>query len=404
MRDLLIRRRNLLIRKQEEELNIRAVCFKADGEQTVTIKQVNVRNKVFQYSYDGVTWESWDLTPLPFGGSTKVYVRGYNKTLSFDSSQYEYFSFSTDAYVYVSGIVESLLDGDNEVLAYGTQGILRQLFYNQTALRSAENLRFEAQSTATDIVSVYALMFDGCTNLLYAPKVLPANDFKGSYNYQYMFRGCKSLITAPELPATTLGSECYQYMFYGCTSLVNAPELPATTLTLKCYQYMFYGCTSLVNAPELPATTLSQYCYQYMFQGCTSLLTAPKIMAMTTAYGSQKGMFKNCTGLINAPELPATNLSTGCYVEMFRGCTSLVNTPELPATTLISYCYQHMFRNCKSIKSIKCRAKVKADGATEGWLDYVESPSGTFYGYSEYGWPSGASGIPTTWTFEELTD
>ena len=378
MSELLFRRRNLLLRKQEE-LNIRAVCFEADGEQTVTIKQVNISSaKVFQYSYDGVTWESWDLTPLPFGGSTKVYVRGYNKSLSYSNTIYEYFSFSTDAFVYVSGIVESLLDGDNEVLTLSTQGILRQLFYRQTALRSAENLRFEAQSTADGIVSVYALMFDGCTNLLHAPKVLPANDFKGAYNYQYMFRDCKSLITAPELPATVLGSECYQYMFYGCTSLVNAPELPATTLTEKCYQYMFYGCTSL--------------------------LTAPKIMAMTTAPGSQKGMFKNCTSLVNAPELPATNLGIGCYVEMFDGCTSLVNAPELPATTLSQYCYQYMFRSCKNIKSIKCRAKVKATGATNNWLDYAESPSGTFYGHSEYGWATGASGIPSGWEFVELTD
>ena len=300
MSDLLIRRRNLLIRKQEEELNIRAVCFRADGEQTVTIKQVNITTaKVFQYSYDGVTWESWNLTPLPFGGPTKVYVRGYNKLLSYDNNSYEYFSFSTDAYVYVSGIVESLLDGDNEVLTYGTQGILRQLFYKQTALRSAENLRFEAQSTPENIVSVYALMFDGCTNLLYAPKVLPANDFKGSYNYQYMFRNCTSLITAPELPATRLGSECYQYMFYGCTSLVNAPELPATNLSEYCYQYMFYACTSL--------------------------------------------------------------------------------------------------------KTIRCRAKVKANDATLNWLNGVKT-EGTFYGHSEYGWSSDANGIPTTWTFEELTD
>ena len=300
MRDLLIRRRNLLMRKQEEEMNIRAVCFNADGEQTVTIKQVNISSaKVFQYSYDGVTWESWDLTPLPFGGPTKVYVRGYNKTLSYDNTTYEYFSFSTNAYVYVSGIVESLLDGDNEVLTLGTQGILRQLFYHQTALRSAENLRFEAQSTASGIYSVYALMFQGCTNLLYAPKVLPAQNFLGQY--------------------------CYQYMFDGCTSLITAPELPATALADQCYQYMFQGCTSLVNAPELPATTLSNYCYQYMFQGCTSL------------------------------------------------------------------------------KTIRCRAKVKATKSTLNWMKDA-SASGTFYGYSEYGYSSGISGIPTTWAFEELTD
>ena len=304
MSDLLIRRRNLLMRKQEEDLNIRAVCFKADGEQTVELVKHNyTSSKVFQYSYDGVTWESWDMSPLPFGGKTKVYVRGYNKTLGWDLSTYTNFVFGTDAYVNVSGVVESLLDGDNEVLELGTQGvqqgILRQLFYQQTALRSAKNLRFEAQSTAANVVSVYALMFDGCSNLLYAPKVLPANDFKGSYNYQYMFRDCKSLITAPELPATTLGPKCYQYMFYGCTSLVNAPELPATTLAPGCYQYMFYGCTSL--------------------------------------------------------------------------------------------------------KTVRCKAKVKAADSTDHWLWYVAA-SGTFYGYSEYDWSSEASGIPKTWTFEELTD
>lgn len=272
MRDLLIRRRNLLIRKQEEEMNIRAVCFKADGEQTVALVKHNyTSSKVFQYSYDGKTWESWDMSPLPFGGQTKVYVRGYNKTLGWDLSTYTNFVFGTDAYVYVSGIVESLLDGDNEVLALGKQGILRQLFYHQTALRSAENLRFEAQSI--NEVSVYALMFDGCINLLYAPKVLPAQNLNGNY----------------------------------------------------CYQYMFDGCTSLITAPELPATALADGCYQYMFKGCSSL------------------------------------------------------------------------------KTIRCRAKVKAFNATNMWLDGVTT-SGTFYGYSEYGWSSGTSGIPTTWTFEELTD
>ena len=272
MRDLLIRRRNLLIRKQEEEMNIRAVCFKADGEQTVTIVKVGItKAKVFEYSYDGVTWESWDLTPLPFGGPTKVYVRGYNNALSYSNTIYEYFSFSTDAYVYVSGIVESLLDGDNEVLALDRQGILRQLFYKQTALRSAENLRFEAQSINNN--SVYALMFDGCINLLYAPKVLPAQNLRGNYCYQYMFRDCKSL----------------------------------------------------------------------------------------------------------------------------------VNAPKLPAIELAAYSYYSMFQNCTSLKSIRCRAKVKADNATLRWL-YNVAASGTCYGYSEYGWSSGASGIPSDWEFIELTD
>ena len=356
MRDLLIRRRNLLIRKQEEEMNIRAVCFKADGEQTVAITKVGSAPQItMQYSYDGVAWEAWDLTPLPFGGSTKVYGRGMgNTTFGKDSSNYNKITFGTDSYVYVSGIAEALLDGENEVLTYKGSGTLRNLFYNQPALRSAENLKFEATTVPSVYQTCYAYTFAGCTNLLYAPKALSIEAFGNGNGY-----------------------DC---------------------------AYMFQGCTSLLTAPTLPATTLSQYCYQYMFQGCTSLLTAPKIMAMTTSTGSQKGMFKNCTSLVNAPELPATNLGVGSYLEMFDGCTSLVNAPELPATTLKDYCYQYMFRSCKSIKSIKCRAKVKAKSPTNKWLDYADSPSGTFYGHSEYGWSSGASGIPSGWEFVELTD
>ena len=275
MSELLLRRRNLLIRKQEEGLNIRAVCFRADGEQTVAITKVGSAPTItMQYSYDGVNWDAWDLTPLPFGGSTKVYVRGVNNArFGTDSSNYNKITFSTDAFVYVSGIVEALLNGENEVLAYNISGILRNLFYQQTALRSVENLRFEAISTSYNGKTVYVYMFYGCTNLLYAPKVLSITTFKGGYEYAYMFKDCKSLVKAPELPSTNL-----------------------------------YG-----------------FVYQNMFQGCTSL------------------------------------------------------------------------------KSIRCKAKVTAKNATLDWLNGVKT-SGTLYGHSEYGWTSGASGIPSGWEFIELTD
>lgn len=299
MKDILLRRRNLLICRQEK--NIRAVCFEADGEQTVAITKVGSAPAItMQYSYNGSLWRDWDLSALPFGGYTKVYVRGVgNARFGIDASNYNRISFGTDAFVYVSGIAESLLDGENEVLVYEIPGILRNLFYQQTALRSAENLHFEAIRTGYSGIAVYAYMFCGCTNLLYAPKALSITKFSGSY-------------------------EC-AFMFQDCISLVNAPELPATSLYGYVYRYMFQGCTSLVNAPELPATTLSNYCYQNMFYGCTSL------------------------------------------------------------------------------KTIRCKAKVTATGATQAWLNGVTT-SGAFYGYSEYGWASGASGIPTTWTFEELTD
>ena len=327
MSDLLIRRRNLLIRKQEEELNIRAVCFKADGEQTVAITKVGSAPTItMQYSYDGMNWDAWDLTPLPFGGSTKVYVRGVNNT-KFGSGirNYQYFTFGTEAYVYVSGIVESLLDGENEVTTLTAGYVFINLFVGQGALRSAKDLKFEMADNLNGGAGVYMSMFQNCSNLLYAPLELPAKSLGSDSCYQEMFRGCTRLLTAPVLPATTLSNQCYRHMFNNCKSLVNAHELPATTLTNNCYYFMFFGCTSLVNAPKLPATELAASCYYNMFYGCTSL------------------------------------------------------------------------------KTIRCHAKVTANNATVNWLNGVKT-SGIFYGYSEYGWSSGVSGIPTTWTFEELTD
>lgn len=391
-----------MLRKQEEEMNIRAVCFEADGEQTVTIVKVGITaDKVFEYSYNGVTWESWDLTPLPFGGPTKVYVRGYNNALSYSNTIYEYFSFSTDAFVYVSGIVESLLDGDNEVLTLSARGDLRQLFYQQTALRSAEDLRFEAQNASH---TAYALMFRDCTNLIYAPKKISATILSGTACCGYMFYGCTSLLTAPELPATTVGDYCYQNMFQGCTSLVNAPKLNAASLPAYCCDHMFYKCTSLVTAPELPAEAVGESCYRAMFQGCTSLVTAPELPATKLGYSPYRDMFNGCTSLIKAPSiLPATTIGSWAYCAMFYGCTSLEDAPELPAETLADNCYRQMFDKCTSLKSLKCRATVTKKDATYLWMNGVKK-AGTFYGYSEYGWASGTNGIPSGWEFVELTD
>lgn len=242
MRELLLRRRQLLIRREEKD--VRAVCFKADGDQTVSITKSNTTPPTItmQYSYDGTSWNDWDLSALSFGGSKKVYVRGVNNK-RFASGLYacNTFTFSTSAFVYVSGIVETLLDWETEIPSYKTDFVFGRLFYNQTALRSAKGLVFSSSNITR---YAYYSMFYRCTNLLDGPESLPAT-LTGTYNCYQMFEGCSRLTTAPDLPATTLTDFCYERMFYGCRSLTAAPELPATTLVQECYYYMFCGCTKL---------------------------------------------------------------------------------------------------------------------------------------------------------------
>ena len=260
----------------------------------------------------------------------------------------------------------------------------------------------------------FSRLFEGCTSLVKAP-VLPATTLAPSC-YRDMFNGCTSLVEAPVLPATDFlnidvsldASNCYESMFFGCTSLTKAPELPATRINIRCYHNMFYGCTSLTKAPELPATTLEESCYEGMFSGCSSLTEAPELPSTKLAFDCYSGMFNYCTSLVNAPALPATTLKQRCYYWMFARCTSLTKAPELTATKLASDCYEGMFLGCGRLNEVRCQmpstiraedvSKYTGDGITEeAWLRNVSS-TGTFYTNADANWPSGASGIPTSWT------
>ncbi len=226
-------------------------------------------NTLYYSKDNGTTWSepSVNIT-LSVNEGDKVLWKG--KTSSTNENGIGRFNGSTDVRYTVEGNVMSLLFGDDfkgQTSLEGKTYAFYDLFYNNKGLISAENLSLPAITLADDC---YYYMFNGCTNLVYAPKVLPTTTLAFGC-YSGMFYGCTSLATAPELPATALTENCYTDMFAACSSLVTAPELPATTLTQGCYNGMFYGCSSLVTAPELPATTLTQGCYNGMFSGCTKL-------------------------------------------------------------------------------------------------------------------------------------
>ena len=168
-------------------------------------------------------------------------------------------------------------------------------------------------------------------------------------------------------------------LFYDCTNIVSVSEnfLPATTLAERCYNNMFYGCTSLTAAPELPATTLSYMCYAYMFYNCSNLTTAPA--------------------------LPATTLVSICYNSMFSGCSNLTTAPELPATTLVSWCYYRMFYNCNKLNYIKMLATdISAYWCLDEWVSGVASVGIFAKNKNMASLPTGANGIPSGWTVQNV--
>ena len=168
-------------------------------------------------------------------------------------------------------------------------------------------------------------------------------------------------------------------LFDGCVALTSVPDLPATTLASNCYYGMFYGCTNLDTAPALPAKTLADYCYYYMFRGCTNLKTAPELPATTLASGSYSYMFSGCTNLKTVSDVPAETLKDYCYCGMFFGCINLEVAPKLPAKTLADYCYYYMFSGCTYLTSVTMLAPSEqiSSNCCYGWLDDNAGTSAT---------------------------
>ena len=376
----------------------------------------------------------------------EVLWKGIAESVSiYDNHSSAYSFFSSTARFNADGNIMSLLYGDNFIgqttLKYTYQ--FACLFSDgdsefSTLLVSAENLSLPA-TTLTE--SCYMDMFDSCTSLVTAPKILPATTLAEDC-YDCMFYGCTSLVTPPILPATTLADWCYSCMFEDCTSLSVSPKLPATILADGCYDCMFDNtnalpdCTNIDFTSEkivasgglkslfygtkvtdedlmnilpinpdtgnywLPVTTLTPNCYEYMFCDCTLLITAPELPATKLAQYCYYYMFSGCTSLTAAPTLPATTLANYCYYEMFRGCTSLTTAPELSTTILVNSCYESMFKGCTSLNYIKCLGINGLSGHTNDWVSNV-AETGTFVKSRDAVFSIGENGIPVGWNIVE---
>ena len=281
------------------------------------------------------------------GGNTEECPTPY---ITFTAEGKQTFKMTTKGTYQINGLEYSLNDGDWKSVVAGGEGVTFGGANGDLRLRGTKH-----NGTADDAGNYSTITFtDETVNVACTGDIRTLLDWR-NYNivetknarFCSLFENCSVLTSAPELPATTLATDCYYEMFYGCKSLTSAPKLPATTLANSCYGSMFRYCRNLTSAPELPATTLANYCY--------------------------KGMFSVCTKLTSAPELPATTLSNFCYQNMFYGCKNLTSATELPATTLAVYCYQGMFYNCTKLSTVTMLASdseiTSKSNCVCNWLD-----------------------------------
>ena len=272
----------------------------------------------------GITVKDWTTDKI-INGVAELDTRPY---VTFKAEGTQNFKMTTEGSYTISGLEYSVNGGewmtvekDKEVTFGGTNGNL-QLRGTNTEGTAADNYNY------SHIKLTYADVHVACTGDIRT--LLDYRNYKtvDTKNARFcnLFDECVALTSVPDLPATTLASNCYSEMFSGCTNLNTAPSLPATKLVENCYYNMFSGCTNLNTAPKLPATKLAYWCYY--------------------------GMFNDCSSLTEAPILPAETLANGCYSYMFSGCKNLKTAPSLPATRLARYCYHSMFRGCTNLTSV----------------------------------------------------
>ena len=187
-------------------------------------KTGNFTGPSLEYSYDKHTWTSWNYASagVGFNSYKKIYFRGTNTYIGYDSGSY--MRFSSGQNVNVGGNLLSLVSTDLETLPTTRTYMFFSLFRNMTKLISAEDLHMPPPLYNY----CYSHMFMGCSNLIKPPKLWSSGTYVG-YSYNNMFYNCTSLKYAPTLWNKTIGNYCYNYMFYGCTSLRYIKALFSTS-------------------------------------------------------------------------------------------------------------------------------------------------------------------------------
>lgn len=126
--------------------------------------------------------------------------------------------------------------------------------------------------------------------------------------------------------------------------------------------------------------------------------------------GDCSGLFKGDTHLVDASGIEdmtyqgvkTTNVADHGLEEAFYGCTALLKGMRLDAIeTLGEEALNSMYAGCSSLVEARCPNVAEWDSAkTDNWMFNV-AVSGTMHANPDLTIPTGASGVPGTWTREK---
>jgi len=256
------------------------------------------------YSINGGTETAYTLgTQIAL--SVGDYCEFYGDNDSFSTGTSNYISFSSTGNVNASGNIMSLVDSSCESLEIPNDYCFAKLFYQCTKLINAKDLLLPATTLK---IRAYYYFFRECSNLITAPRELPANLIK-SGAYSYMFYST-SIEKSPNILATSGESNCCSYMFRGCSQLNELCKLSIIDIPITCCLYMYTDCSKI----KISTTPSAEYRYEYRlpYGAATGTIGSSALYGMFSNTG---GTFKG-TPTVNTRYYTSNKIVGVDYKEM----------------------------------------------------------------------------------------
>lgn len=213
------------------------------------------------------------------------------------------------------GTLNVYILSDQDIVA---SKIMRNSFYNLTAVEEIVFNNFALTSETTDMYN----MFARCSSL----KTVDFSSFDTSNvtNLSSLFHYCSSLSSIDLTPLNTSKTVSLSNLFAYCSSLSELDFSQLDTTNVTDFSYIFRNCTNLSEIKGLDKfDTSSAITMAYMFHSCSSLTEIDLLSFNTINVTDMSYMFGNCVNLseLDLSSFDTKNVTT--MMRMFESCSNL---------------------------------------------------------------------------------
>ena len=304
---------------------------------------------------DGYQFKGWSTVTEDVNRPTEEYfvmpsddviIRAEWTTLSFEKS------INGEIYVYISPILRSVSENDNNDLWEYKESITKIVFQNSIHNIEEATKVFDI-SEGKNYGVVGSLVPNVENPATFTAYIQGDGKIIASENSSYLFYCFKNLKTIEGLENLDTSNVTNMYaMFSECNNLVDLDVSHFNTSNVTNMSYTFYGCRSLTNLDIDNFNTSKVTNMKSMFQNCINLLGLDLVTFDTSKVTNMVYMFMNCQSLI---ELNVTSFDTSNVTQMydmFNECSSLTSLDVSSFNTSKITGTNGMFYGCRSLTSL----------------------------------------------------